>query len=288
LKSGLASRFDDLEPPRFICTSAAYVSVGMDRGWPDEQPRISSQLPSTYQLNAPSQCEMRFKSRTGSMQGYKLIADPLSSQPLAWGLFGVKQLEDLLRRLAITLEPILGCVPSSGLVAVHAALQLAERVSVYRMPLKPSFVRPVSMSSRKPLPCAFHNWLGERRLGLSLLRESGPGRLFWDSLTPEALTDSGEPTDSDPLTMLENLFGQAQSDQEDEFVETLEWLAGIERRAWACSAEETRLTTLERNFFLSRHNPVTPNWWLFSNRLSAPLDAVLQRLMVCQFDLMGS
>ncbi len=46
-----------------------------------------------------------------------------------------KQLEDLLRRLAITLEPILGCVPSSGLVTVHAALQLAERVSVYRMPL---------------------------------------------------------------------------------------------------------------------------------------------------------
>lgn len=199
-----------------------------------------------------------------------------------------KQFEDLLRRLAITLEPILGCVPSSGLVTVHAALQLAERVSVYRMPLKPSFVRPVSMSSRKPLPCAFHNWLGERRLGLSLLRESCPGRLFWDSLTPEALTDSGEPTDSDPLTMLENLFGQAQYDQEDEFAETLEWLAGIERRAWACSAEETRLTTLERNFFLSRHNPVTPNWWLFSNRLSAPLDAVLQRLMVCQFDLMGS
>lgn len=198
-----------------------------------------------------------------------------------------QQFEDLLRRLAITLEPVLGCVPSSGLVAVHAALQLAGRVSVYRMPLKPSFIRPASMSSRKPLPCAFHNWLGERRLGLSLLRKSGPGHLFWDSLAPEALTDSGEPTDSDPLTTLENLFGKAQSDQEDEFAETLDWLAGIERRAWAYNADEVRLTTLERHFFLSRDNPATPNWWLFNNRVSSPLDAVLHRLMVCQFDLTG-
>lgn len=198
-----------------------------------------------------------------------------------------QQLEDLLRRLAITLDPILGCVPSSGLVAVHAALHLAERVSVYRMPLKPSFVRPESMSSRKPLPCVFHNWLGERRLGLSLLREYGPDHLQWDSLAPEALTDSGEPTNLDPLTALEDLFGQAQSDQENEFAETLDWLAGLERRAWARNAEEIRLTTLEQYFFLSRHLPATPNWWLFNNRLSALLDAVLQRLMVCQLDLMG-
>jgi len=199
-----------------------------------------------------------------------------------------QQFEDLLKNSAMALETILGCFPSSGLVAVHAALQLAERVSVFRMPLKPSFVRPASMSPRKPLPCAFHNWLGERRLGLSLLREYGPERLLWNSLAPEALTDSGEPTDSDPLTILKNLFGQAQSDQEDEFAETLDWLAGIERRSWARNAEETRLTTLEQYFFLSRHHPVTTNWWLFNNRLSAPLDAVLQRLMVCQFDLMES
>lgn len=198
-----------------------------------------------------------------------------------------QQFEDLLRNSALTLEPILRCFPSSGLVAIHAALQVAEQVYVYRMPLKPSFIRPPGMSSRKPLPCAFHNWLGERRLGFSLLRENGPERLIWDSLTPEALTNSGEPTDTDPVTALENLFGQARSDLEGEFAETLNWLAALERRAWACNAEETRLTTLERHFFLSRHNPVTPNWWLFNNRLSAPLDAVLQRLMVCQVDLVG-
>ncbi len=199
-----------------------------------------------------------------------------------------QRLEDLLKNSAIALEAVLGCFPSSGLVAVHAALQLAEQVQVYRMPLKPSLIRPAGMSPRKPLPCAFHNWLGERRLGLYLLREYGPKRLLWNSLAPEALTDSGAPTDSAPLAILENLFCQAQSDQEDELAETLDWLAGIERRAWARNAEETRLTTLEQYFFLSRHHPVTTNWWLFNNRLSAPLDAVLQRLMVCQFDLMES
>lgn len=204
------------------------------------------------------------------------------------GPYWCQQFEDLLRHSAKTLEPLLGCFPSSGLVAVHAALLLAKHVSVCRMPLKPSLVRVADMSRRKPLPCAFHNWLGERRLGLSLLREYGPERLLWKSLSLETVVDRGELTDSNPLILLTDLFNQGWSVQESEFVGTLEQLTGFEQSSWVCNAEETCLTALERHFFLSRHSSDTPNWWLYSNRISVPLDNILHRLMLCQLELMGN
>lgn len=198
-----------------------------------------------------------------------------------------QQFEDQLRHSAKALEPLLGCFPSSGLAAVHAALLLAKHVSVCRMPLMPSFVRAADMPPRKPLPGAFHNWLGERRLGLSLLREYGPERLIWKSLSLVTVMDIGERTDSNPLIMLTDLLSQGKSIQESEFAETLEQLAGFEQRAWIHNTDQTWLMDLERHFFLSRHSSNTPNWWLYSNRISLPLDNILHRLMLCQLELAG-
>jgi len=199
-----------------------------------------------------------------------------------------QQFEDQLRHSAKTLEPLLGCFPSSGLAAVHAAMLLAKHVSVCRMPLMPSFVRAADMPPRKPLPGAFHNWLGERRLGLSLLRKYGPERLIWESLSLVTVMDIGERTDSNPLMMLTNLFSQGKSIQESEFTEALEQLAGFEQSAWIHNADETWLMGLERHFFLSRHSSDTPSWWLYSNRISLPLDNILHRLMLCQLELAGN
>ncbi len=199
-----------------------------------------------------------------------------------------REFEDLLRNSAIVLEQLLGCFPSSGLVGIHAALQFAERVSVYNMPLMPSFVRPADMPPRKPLPCAFHNWLGERRLGFSLMREYGPERLFWKSLSLETVVDRDEPTDSNPLMLLTDLFSQGRYIQESELAEALEQLTGVGQSAWIRYAEETCLMALEGYFFLSRHSSDTLNWWLYSNRISVPLDNILHRLMQCQLELMGN
>lgn len=199
-----------------------------------------------------------------------------------------REFEEVLRNSARALEPLLGCFPSSGLVAIHGALQLAQHVSICRMPLKPSLVRVAGMSPRKPLPCAFHNWLGERRLGLSLQREHGPERLLWKSFSLEAVADRGGPTDSNPLMQLMDLFGQGACVLESEFAGRLEQLMGVEQRAWIRNADETSLRALERHFFLSRHHCDTPNWWLYSNRASVPLDTILHRLMLCQPELMGS
>ena len=198
-----------------------------------------------------------------------------------------REFEEVLRNSAMALEPQLGCFPSSGLVAIYGALKLAKHVSICRMPLKPSLVRAADMSPREPLPCAFHNWLGERRLGSSLLREYGPERLLWKSFPLEAVVDRGEPTDSSPLMLLRDLLGRGGSLQESEFAGRLEELTRVEQRAWVRNAEEKFLTALESHFFLSRHRSDTANWWLFSNRVSVHLDNILHRLMLCQFELTG-
>lgn len=198
-----------------------------------------------------------------------------------------REFEELLGSSAMALEPLLGCFPSSGLVGIHAALQLAERVSIYNMPLMPSFVRAADMPPRRPLPCAFHNWLGERRLGFQLMREYGPERLRWKSLTLEIVVGKGESTDCNPLVLLMELFNQASSIQESRFAKALEQLTGFEQDAWVRKADKTCLTDLERHFFLNRHSSATPNWWLYSNRVSVPLDNILHRLMLCQIELLS-
>lgn len=199
-----------------------------------------------------------------------------------------REFEEILRNSAIDLAPLLGCFPSSGLVAIHGVLQLAKQISIYRVPLKPSLVRIADMSPRKPLPCAFHNWLGERRLGLCFLREFGPERLRWKSLSLEPVLDRGEPTDSNPLMLLLEVFRQGRSVRESELSGTLAQLAAVEQSAWRRNAKESYLTALESHFFLSRESSVTPNWWLYSNRISVPLDRILHRLMLCQLELMGN
>lgn len=198
-----------------------------------------------------------------------------------------RQFEEVLRLSAMALEPLLGCFPSSGLVAIHGGLQFAERISIYRIPLRPSFVRAAGMPPRKPLPCAFHNWLGERRIALSLLREHSPERLLWEPFPLESLTDCGQPTDCNPVTLLTDLFSRGSSVQESELTWTLERLARVDRSTWSRNVDGASLAALERYFFLNRSSSNTPNWWLFNNRVSSSLDEILRKLMVCQLDLMG-
>lgn len=219
--------------------------------------------------------------------GLQTYCRPFIVAAPSFGLASRRQFEELLRLSAMTLKPLLGCFPSSGLAAIHSGLQLAERVSVYRIPLKPSFVRAAGMPPRKPLACAFHNWLGERRIALSLLREHSPERLLWEPFPLESGTDCGEPTDCNPIRLLTDLFSRGSSVQESEFTGTLERLARVDRSTWFRNADGANLTALERYFFLSLNNSDTPNWWLFNNRVSSSVDEILGKLMVCQLDLMG-
>lgn len=197
-----------------------------------------------------------------------------------------RQFESMLARSSATLVRQLDCLPSSGLVAIHAGLQLAERVSIYRMPLKPSFVRSSDMSPRKPLPCAFHNWLGERRIALSILRDFGSERLFWESFFLEDVVDFGQPADFNPLERLVDVFSQGNSVQECELIETLERLSRVHTTTWIRNADSSCLKSLERFFFLGRNSSDTPKGWLFNNRISSLLDDILYKLMRCQLELM--
>jgi len=220
--------------------------------------------------------------------GFQTDCQPFIVYAARLGPAWCREFEDLLRNSAMVLEQLLGCFPSSGLVGIHAALQIAERVSIYNMPLMPSFVRAADMPPRKPLPCAFHNWLGERRVGLFLLQEYGPERLSWKSLSLEPVVDRDEPTDSNPLMLLTDLFSQGRYFQESDLAEALEQLTDVGQSAWVRNAEKICLIALERYFFLSRHSSDTPNWWLYSNRISVPLNNILHMLMLCQLELMGN
>lgn len=227
------------------------------------------------------------------VSNWKHAGLPTASRPFVvaaptLGSAWCQQFESILRRSAKTLESLLSCFPSSGLVAVHAGLQLAKRISVCRMPLKPTLVRDPDMSPRKPLPCTFHNWLGERRLALSLLREYGPERILWKSFCLEPVVDREKLNGLNPLMLLTNLFNPRRNIQEIELAEALEQLTGVGQNAWVRNADETSLTALERHFFLSRDSSDTPNWWLYSNRISLPLDNILHRLMLCQLELAGN
>ncbi len=88
--------------------------------------------------------------------------------------------------------------------------------------------------------------------------------------------------------LLTDLFSQGRYIQESELAEALEQLTDVGQSAWVRNAEKICLIALERYFFLSRHSSDTPNWWLYSNRISVPLNNILHMLMLCQLELMGN
>lgn len=87
----------------------------------------------------------------------------------AWG----RDLEDLLRASAAGLEAILGCDPTAGLTALHIATELAERITIHRMLLKPDLTRgpacriasDCQVPTTKGLECAASrsHWNGHSR-----------------------------------------------------------------------------------------------------------------------------
>jgi hypothetical protein len=189
----------------------------------------------------------------------------------------------LLEDSASVLKAAIRCEPTTGLTALYSALQLATQINAYRMPLRPCLLRAHDMSNRQPLPCAFHNWLGERNVALLIQKQWGRGRLSWASLPlQETGVFSTNVPRTNPLLALLYLFTKYEKDREDDFVEGIEVLANVEMRLWYQYADVTSLRRLEPFFFLDRHAQETKRWWLYSNRSSAYLDTILCRLMLCQ------
>lgn len=154
---------------------------------------------------------------------------------------------------------------------------------LYRMPLRPSLLRPTELSERKPLPAAFHNWLGERRMAWQYLH-GATAILSWPQLSISTVDagDSPEPLMEDPLEALAQWFETQAGEPVRRDTDGLKTLASLPDGAWLQSPDAGVLKSLEQFFFLKRENRETPNWWLYSNELSPFIDTLLLRLMQAQ------
>ncbi|MBW3164593.1 hypothetical protein [Ferrimonas balearica] len=163
--------------------------------------------------------------------------------------------------------------PSCGLTAVAYLTPLVSKLQVTQMPLLPSLIRPEALCPRMPLPSAFHNWFGERRLVFSGALEISP----WPSVLLPCPA-GGESTPSDRWAQLLAL-AQLPRQQGQEL---LAFLANVSASSWLEEATPERLQAAEALFHLDRQHAETCNWWLYDFAGSAQADAIFQRLAWCQ------
>lgn len=195
----------------------------------------------------------------------------------------IELLEQGLANFVQALQENLDCFPSTGLVAVHYGIHISKQVNVYRMPLKPSLERPLDMFQRKPLPCVFHNWLGERRIGFNLINLMDSDRLNWPSLYLDKPPSEYPIAQTDPFLELLALFKASPlEDNKSALIAGFQTLSRYEPMVWLNYAEVDKLMSLEPYFFLDRDSRYTSNWWLYDYAASKPLDKILHILMWCQ------
>lgn len=184
-------------------------------------------------------------------------------------------------QLALQIER-LGCLPSTGFMVVHALWDSQHHVWVDGMNFDPTLERPLVLPSRKPLPQMFHNWLGERRLGLSRWLSAPPQNWKWPltSMQAQQGNESQEPGgDIQHIEILGALLEAQQSRSLARLVPMLEFPVMPSERLLQDVSETRRL---EGFFHLQRHLNETPNWWLYDHAGSVLINQLAQRLRSAQ------
>jgi len=193
-------------------------------------------------------------------------------------------LQRALHQAAAELEAQLGCLPTTGFATTWALFRLGVPQHLYRMPLRPNLFRPAELSRHTPLPAAFHNWLGERRLAWQHLHLS-PVILSWQQLPFSSVTAAIAQCDTEiknPCRAVAAWFESNAGTPNLQAAEDLRRLASLPLGAWIRSADTTQLQLIESFFFLGRESGETPNWWLYNNELSPSINHLLLRLMQAQ------
>jgi hypothetical protein len=161
-----------------------------------------------------------------------------------------------LNKTAHLITPQLKAWPSSGLSTLMC---LNEKIfiAITGMNLLPSLLRNEHLANNKPMPNAFHNWLGERRVAQLYLLPNINWPEFW---LKENITTGDK--NEDPFVLLKKLpFAHGN-------IYLIKQLANINKEGWLQYSDTTRLLEAEQYFYISRHQQRTPNWWLFNNEAS--------------------
>jgi len=193
----------------------------------------------------------------------------------AFELTGVQPIlgfSEMLKQHALELERQLGVWPSLGLSTLFAMQELPGKLRISCMNLLPSIARPELMSNRKPLPCTYHNWLGERRLVMPLLNNMNWPN-FWLINQEELVLPSGDPF---PLLLALSTLNREEGEAQ---IRKLESQA---ESSWQYYATQENLKKAEALFYLDRSQQHTNNWWLYNYEASHFMSNIRQRLALAQ------
>ncbi len=198
---------------------------------------------------------------------------------------GLADLEHDLNQMLDQQALALGCLPSSGYALIHGLWDSHERVLVDGIWFNPSLARPVELSPRKPLPQAFHNWLGERRTTFQRWLTEPPMKWCWPMIdgvdTQSPAAHAAQPQRSVHHSMLMRVMVESAKSRSMRQLEDMVH-ARVEPSPDLLHPSP-EVTQLEQMFHLSRTRSNTPNWWLFDAEASALIEQIAQRLRRAQY-----
>lgn len=191
------------------------------------------------------------------------------------GALATTEMEMNFKKLAEYLMRTIGSWPSSGLTTLYYLTEYYENIKVQKMDLLPSLARPASLNPRKPLPCAFHNWLGERRFALTNFLD----KCHW----PQLLLTEPKTNNTKYNNPFELLMQLSDEKMERKIVS---YLKEISLSSWQESANLTVIKAVEHLFYLDRNNNYTKNWWLYDYEASQTMAEIHRTIAWCQQELL--
>lgn len=204
---------------------------------------------------------------------------------LANGRSGLNVLEERLNLELPLHRRDLGCLPSTGYALIHALWATRTQLQITGVRFDPSLTRPRDLGRRKPLPQAFHNWLGERRTTfqrwLAWPQHAWEWGLVSNGHKGTVQTNAERAADGNVhwLDVLDCVREAARTGQMTDF-------ASIGRQPILPTPDllcpHPWIMELENGFYLNRHQSVTQNWWLFDQKASELAEAIASNLRRAQ------
>jgi len=208
-------------------------------------------------LNLKDTCRIRNKRTSGA-----------NTELTVYGQEPFNNFSEIINQIYKLQQGTINNIPSSGLCVLLALLNNSIYPEVEGMNMLPSLSRDIVMPTNKPVPCTYHNWLGERRVMLQYR-----DKLKWPQFNIEPLPPK-KPFQMDPFGLLLRLTLQ----EKHQSLATLRQLSNVPSEVWFTHATKNRLLEVEQLFYLTRNQNRTKNWWLFDYHGSVLMNDIRHQL----------